>query len=48
MWERAGYAGDVWTFTAIYADTKLVPTWLIGQRHRVAAVQLITDLESQQ
>lgn len=26
-----GY-GDVWTFVAIDADTKLVPSWLIGQR----------------
>src|SRR5580700_1490400 len=24
MWERVGYCGDVWTFTAIDADTKLV------------------------
>ncbi len=27
----SGY-GDVWTFTAICADTKLVPTWLVGER----------------
>src|SRR3990167_5505485 len=27
-----GY-GDVWTFTAIDADTKLVPCWLVGQRN---------------
>src|SRR3954454_11222923 len=26
-----GY-GDVWTWTAICADTKLVPTWLVGER----------------
>jgi hypothetical protein len=26
-----GY-GDVWTFTAICADTKLIPTWLVGER----------------
>ena len=26
-----GY-GDVWTFTALCADTKLVPTWLVGER----------------
>jgi hypothetical protein len=24
MWDRVGYAGDVWAFTAIDADTKLV------------------------
>jgi IS1 family transposase len=26
-----GY-GDVWTWTALCADTKLVPTWLVGER----------------
>jgi IS1 family transposase len=26
-----GY-GDVWTWTAVCADTKLVPSWLVGQR----------------
>src|SRR3978361_1715676 len=26
-----GY-GDVWTWTAICADTKLVPSWLVGLR----------------
>ncbi len=26
-----GY-GDVWTFTAVCADTKLVPAWLVGER----------------
>ena len=25
-------AGDVWTWTAIDADTKLIPTWFIGSR----------------
>ena len=27
IWDRVGYAGDVWTFTAIDADTKLVISW---------------------
>ncbi len=26
-----GY-GDVWTWTALCADTKIVPTWLVGER----------------
>jgi hypothetical protein len=26
-----GY-GDVWTWTAIDAETKLVPSWLVGER----------------
>ncbi len=25
-------AGDIWTWTAICADTKLVPCWLVGAR----------------
>ena len=28
---QLGY-GDVWTWTAIDADTKLVPSWLVGLR----------------
>ncbi|MEK7992433.1 MAG: IS1 family transposase [Planctomycetota bacterium] len=36
--------GDVWTWVAIDADTKLVPCWLIGQRDAVAATTFIDDL----
>jgi len=42
---RFGY-GDVWTWTAIDADTKLVPTWLVGLRDAGFAFEFITDLES--
>ena len=38
-----GY-GDVWTFTAICADTKLVPTWLVGERTRADADVFLRDL----
>jgi IS1 family transposase len=38
-----GY-GDVWTFTAICADTKLVPTWLVGERTPEDAVAFLEDL----
>jgi IS1 family transposase len=38
-----GY-GDVWTFTAIDADTKLVPSWLVGQRNVDNAKDFISDL----
>ena len=38
-----GY-GDVWTWTAICADTKLVPTWLVGERHVADAFVFMTDL----
>jgi hypothetical protein len=26
-----GY-GDVWTWTALCADTKLIPSWIVGRR----------------
>lgn len=38
-----GY-GDVWTWTAIDADTKLVPCWHIGRRDAHSAMEFITDL----
>ena len=40
-----GY-GDVWTFTAIDADTKLVPSWLVGQRDADCAIEFINDLKA--
>jgi IS1 family transposase len=40
-----GY-GDVWTFTAICADTKLVPSWLVGERTADDAEYFLTDLAS--
>jgi IS1 family transposase len=39
-----GY-GDVWTFTAIDADTKLVPAWLVGLRNADCALDFINDLK---
>ena len=38
--------GDVWPWTAIDADTKLVPCWLVGQRGYRTAVEFIGDLAS--
>lgn len=38
--------GDVWTFTAIDADTKLVPCWLVGLRNADCAYEFINDLKS--
>ena len=37
-------AGDVWTWTAIDADTKLIPCWMLGQRDSVAARDFMEDL----
>jgi len=44
--EDDGFAGDVWTWTAIDADTKLVPVWAIGPRDAVTARDFMTDLAS--
>ena len=38
-----GY-GDVWTWTAICADTKLVPSWLVGERTVPDAWAFMCDL----
>jgi len=38
--------GDVWTWTAICADTKLVPSWLIANRSAEAAHIFMMDLAS--
>jgi transposase-like protein len=37
-------AGDVWTFTAIDADTKLVLGWLAGQRDAGFAAAFLQDI----
>jgi IS1 family transposase len=37
-------AGDIWCWTAICADTKLVPSWLIGARDGEYALAFIDDL----
>ncbi len=41
---KFGY-GDVWTFTAIDAKTKLVPSWLVGLRDTEHASIFINDLK---
>jgi len=43
MLEHA-HAGDVWTWTAIDAETKLVPCWMVGGRDAAAAGGFIDDL----
>jgi IS1 family transposase len=44
MWERVGYAGDVWTFTAIDADSKLVISWAVGRRDAGCATDFLEDV----
>jgi hypothetical protein len=43
--DEFGY-GDVWTWTAIDPDTKLVPSWLVGQRDGADATLFLADLAS--
>jgi hypothetical protein len=40
-----GY-GSVWTWTALDADTKLVPCWMVGPRNGEAAQMFMDDLAS--
>jgi IS1 family transposase len=40
----ARIAGDVWTFTAIDADTKLVISWLVGRREAGFAADFLRDV----
>jgi len=42
---RLGY-GDVWTWTAIDADTKLVVSWLVGLRSAFYGHKFMVDLQS--
>jgi hypothetical protein len=39
-------AGDVWTWTAIDADTKLIPSWHVGGRDSDEAMIFMDDLVS--
>jgi IS1 family transposase len=45
---RAGAkgAGDVWTWTAMDADTKLMVSWLVGRRDAKAARAFMLDLQA--
>jgi len=40
-----GY-GDVWTWVAIDADTKLIPSWLVGERTHEDAYVFLKDLRT--
>jgi IS1 family transposase len=43
--QRAHGWGDVWTWTALDAKTKLVPCWYIGDRHGGSAYHFMHDLK---
>src|SRR6202166_4993097 len=38
------FAGDVWTWMAIDADSKLIPSWIVGPRDGVTARIFVNDL----
>lgn len=40
------YAGDLWTFTSICPDTKIVPCWLVGTRDSISTKVFMEDLAS--
>jgi IS1 family transposase len=37
-------AGDIWTWVAIDAETKLIPSWLVGDRTGETATRFVCDL----
>src|SRR5262249_51743326 len=39
-------AGEVWTWTAICADTKLLVSWLVGDRSTSSGVAFMDDLKN--
>lgn len=43
---KRGQAGDIWTWVAIDADSKLVPSWRIGSRDSATACEFVSDLAS--
>lgn len=43
---RTGNCGDVWTFIALDAQTKLIPSFLVGKRDAYHAKSFMSDLAS--
>jgi len=41
--KRQGW-GDVWTWTALCPDTKLIPCWFVGDRSASSAYHFMHDL----
>lgn len=41
---HTGHYGDVWTFIALDADTKLIPSFVVGKRDRYHARAFMADL----
>lgn len=41
-----GAAGDVWTWTALDSDTKMMVSWFVGSRDAQAAYEFLSDVRS--
>ncbi|HAL72309.1 MAG TPA: IS1 family transposase [Verrucomicrobiales bacterium] len=41
---KGQHPGDVWTWTCLCADTKLIPSWRVGDRSRNTAFAFCADL----
>jgi IS1 family transposase len=46
MKEQHPDAGDIWTWTALDADSKLIVSWLVGSRTTDAALEFLADAAS--
>ncbi len=44
--EKEGMGGDVWTWTAIDADSKLMVSWLVGDRSKWSAHSIAKDVRN--
>lgn len=42
--DKEGQAGDVWTWTALDAETKLMVSWFVGGRDARAAYEFLSDV----
>jgi IS1 family transposase len=42
--DRAGVYGDIWTFIALDADSKVIPSFIVGKRDAYHAKAFIADL----
>ena len=38
--------GDTWTFTALDTDSKLIVSYLVGERNGATALEFMDDLRS--
>lgn len=43
---KQGEAGDVWTWTALDSDSKMIVSWLVGGRDSECAIEFMDDLRS--